>query len=189
MMKITAFGDEEKVIRVLTFQSPKVWNILKEKGTYTIDKSLCREKHDGYECELKEYGYDSPIWVFSPIGMSKGKLSETGVFHGRDFESGLLFFNFGSQMSISHDDLNEMYLFELEVKENELKRGLTHNSCSYVYVINGLRREQVKAIYQLTYREEGRENSWYYPRVKILGKFDEGVLFDKDFVCRDIYGY
>lgn len=169
-------------MRVLSFQSQSVLDILKSTGEYKIDKQLCREKHS-YNKELEAYGYESPVWVFAPIGMAR--LITPNVFHYRDFIDASKFMNFKCEMSLRNTtDLNNFLLLELDVEESQLKDGITHNGCSYAKVVNGITLDQLRAVYRLEYNR-AEEAGWYYPTVHIVELFDANPLFPKSFKCHD----
>ncbi len=88
--------------------------------------------------------------------MDMSRLGERRFLIKDDFISGDLFHSFSCELSVRRTtDLNNLLLLEIDVDEEHIKPGLTHNLCSYVKVINGLKKEQIKAIYKLNY-----DRSW-----------------------------
>lgn len=175
-------------IRVLSFQSREVLEILLKDKEYHPSVHLSRE---GRDCKLEkeQYGFKDVIWCFSPIGWynppNSPRISVPGKFSKEDFIDGSKFFNFRCEMSLpSNEHLNDLVLLELEYNEEELKKGLTHNSCSYVYVVPHLNLENLVAVYRLNY-DRSRGAGWYYPEVFVEKIYKGNPLFESDFLCYD----
>ncbi len=81
-----------------------------------------------------------------------------------------------------NESLNSLVLLELEYDKEDLKSGLTHNSCSYVYVAPYLNLENLVAVYRLNY-DRSREAGWYYPEVFVEKTYKDNPLFESDFLC------
>lgn len=186
-----AFGTPSvvsKKIRVLSFQSRDVLEVLLKDGKYHPSIELSREGRD-YRLEKEKYGFKDVIWCFSPIGwynpVNNPRLKIDGKFSKEDFIDGSKFFNFRCEMSLpDNEDLNDLVLLELEYDIDELKRGLTHNGCSYVNVVPRLTIENLVAVYRLQY-DRSRENGWYYPEVFVEKVYKDNPLFDEYFLCSE----
>lgn len=99
-------------MRVLTFQSKEVLNVLENNDRYEINKYLCRESGE-YNLELIRYKYFSPVWVFAPLGMNKRKLKDSNKFSKEDFIDAVKFMGFKCEMSLYDTlELNNFYLLE-----------------------------------------------------------------------------
>lgn len=174
---------EKIIMRVLSFQSQEVLDILNSDGEFIRDINKSREGREN-KLELEEYGYDNVIWVFAPMDMSR--LGDRKYFIEDDFVSGDLFHSFSCELSVRRTtDLNDLLLLEIDVDEEHIKTGLTHNSCSYVKVINGLKKEQIKAVYKLNY-DRSREVGWYYPIVEVIERFNDNTIFKESFKCHEV---
>ena len=173
-------------IRVLSFQSREVLDILLSHQEYHPDYNLSREGRN-YKLEKERYGFTDIIWCFSPIGWynpsNNPRIKIPGKFSKEDFIDGSKFFNFRCEMSLpDNESLNSLVLLELEYDKEDLKSGLTHNSCSYVYVAPYLNLENLVAVYRLNY-DRSREAGWYYPEVFVEKTYKDNPLFESDFLC------
>lgn len=182
-------SDSSEKIRVLSFQSKEVLDILLSDKEYHPSFELSREGRD-YSLEKESYNFEDVIWCFSPIGWynppSNPRIRIPGKFSKEDFTDGSKFFNFRCEMSLpNNESLNDLILLELEYNEDDLKKGLTHNSCNYVYVAPHLKLENLVAVYRLNY-DRSREAGWYYPEVFVESIYKENPLFDSNFLCKDL---
>lgn len=168
-------------VRVLSFQSREVLDILLKDKIYHPCHKLSREGRD-YKLEKDTYGFKDVIWCFSPVGC---KTITPNKFIKDDFINGVKFFNFRCEMSLpSNECLNDLFLLELEYDYYTPKPGLTHNACSYVYVIPELTMDNLVAVYRLNY-DRRREAGWYYPEVFIEKIYKRDSLFTSNFICKE----
>lgn len=167
-------------IRVLTFQSREVLDILLKKGEYNSDIDLSRESRD-YSLDIKQLEGANPIWCFSPVGLKTLYLNK---FVKEDFLNGSLFDRFRCEMSLpSGESLNDLVLLELEIPTENVKVGLTHNAYVGAVVIPSISLSSLIATYSLEYKD-GDGTSYFYPKVKLTTIYSECPLFGCDFTCR-----
>jgi hypothetical protein len=164
-------------MKVFSFQSKEVLKTLKKTGSYTPDPTKHRERRD-YTPDIEQLDGQLPIWCFTPVHYVIDKDASGDVFVKEMFLSGSLFFEYKCQMSLGENGLSEFVMLELEVPDEELKLGLTHNAYSGSQVFSKLALDRLVAVYRLDY-----SGHWYLPSVKTLEVHREGGLFPRDFKC------
>lgn len=156
-------------MRVLSFQSKEVVNIILNKGEYKADIYLCREKRD-YKLDTEQLNGNCPIWCFAPITGNE--------FTSSDFIDGVLLERFRCEMSLDQGvGLTKYYLLELEISNEELLTGKTHNAYTGAKVIPFIKFNQLKAIYRVEHTSH-----WYYKKIILIRSFSDDILFSKDFL-------
>jgi hypothetical protein len=156
-------------MRVLTFQSQEVLETILKDGIYYADSSKAREGHN-YHLDIAQLGGKVPVWCF---------VSLTGGFTSEKFIDGILFNRYNNEMSLwDNKGLSGFLMFELEVPEEQVFKGLTHNAYLGAKVMPFISKESLCAVYQLKYEH------WYYPEVFILRKFRGGILFPEPLQCK-----
>ena len=175
----------EQKIRLLTFQSKEVLQIIQRDGRYQSDCSKSREgasQKDYYIKDIEQLNGYNPIWGFSPIEMPK---ITDNKFKSEDFIDGCKFQRFKEEMSCSSRDINNKYLFEVEVKANKIRRGITHNDCNFAVIFPEIKKNDIVAVYQLHY-QPGHPLKWFYCDVNIIEKFRVDTLFKSNFTCHKV---
>ena len=167
-------------IRVLSFQSQEVLDILIREGIYYADPTKSRENRF-YTEDIKQLNGFNPVWCFSPIGYGE----ETKFkFEEEDFSNGNLFDRFRCEMSITDGNLlNPKYLLEIEVPAKDIRIGLTNNVYPRAVVIPKIKCENLVGIYRLSYCD-GNSANWFYPYVLFLKRYREDSLFKESFQCK-----
>jgi hypothetical protein len=134
-----------ELITCLSFQSQRVSYITLRDGVYKADATKCRERRDYYK-DIEQLGGENPIWCFAPRTDRVGEDFEAFV-KSEDF-----WIMASNQMSLARPSrLAAFSVLELRLSEERLKWGLTHNACAYSYVFSCLYREDIRAVYQLSY--------------------------------------
>lgn len=182
--KSSNFSDK---VRLLTFQSREVLELLLRDGSYLADPTKSRERRD-YKEDIAQLNGANPIWCFSPIGIRSvfTPMKVKDNFSYEDFISGVFFQNFRCEMSLgSGEGLNNLFLLEIECNRKLPKVGLTHNSYIGAVVIPKLELNNLIAVYQLNYVDDD-DFKWYYPDVTIINIYKDTPLFKENFSCRKI---
>lgn len=172
-----------KKLRILTFQSEEVLDIIRTEHIYHADSSKIREGRDNYyHKDIEQLNGYQPIWGFSPIDM---KSVRSNKFEAFDFLNGCKFQRFVEEMSISKREINKKLLMEVEIEANKIKVGITHNSCSFAVVFPEIKLENLVGVYQLHY-VPGDELKFFYCDVNVLETFKCDSLFKNGFTCRHV---
>ena len=139
-------------MRVITFQSKEVVDILLNEDVYFADVTKCRE-HNDYSEDIAQLGGYCPIWVFINIDMN-------------NFDT--LLERWRCEMSLEqHNGLSKFAMLELEIDESRVKTGLTHNSYKYACVIDRIEFKDLSAIYSVENTEH-----WYFKRITLKKCFN-----------------
>lgn len=154
-------------IRVLTFQSSEVLDILFKDGIYKADILKCREKRS-YSEDINTLNGDVPIWCFCK---TDGTTYETN-----DFLTGELFERFKCEMSLKTKGLAEYKMLELELEDSSLKLGKTHNSYLGAKIIQKITMNNLCAVYELNFNDH-----WYYPSIVLINRYRPEILFQENF--------
>lgn len=120
------------MVRVITFQSKEVLDLILSRSVYYADLTKSREKWN-YKEDVNQLGGFAPVWCFRlPFINDEEK-----------WYRGHYFVEFFSEMSLKGQiqDLLDLDMIELEVPENYLKPGLTHVGCDYSFVMPYIKRE------------------------------------------------
>jgi hypothetical protein len=158
-------------MRVLTFQSQAVLEILLKDGIYYADLAEARERHN-YSLDIETLGGEVPIWCF---------VSLKGGFTTEHFMNGDLFERYRCEMSLNQDSgLSNFVLLELEIPDTDIHRGLTHNAYLGAKVTAVITKEYLCGVYSLTYPEH-----WYYAKVDLVLRFREDILFPETLQCKE----
>lgn len=152
------------VVNVFTFQSKAVIDILLEKEFYKADINKCREKRS-YNRDIEQLDGGVPIWVFSPHVVHTKELNRFSIY---DLMSGEIWMMFRCEMSMQEEDFEKLYCIEFTTDVDKLKRGLTHNVCDAVFVVDEINLSDVKAIYTFNYPD------WYYAFV------NPDIIYDRN---------
>lgn len=123
-------------MRVFTFQTPDVLDILQYKGIYYADIKLCRE-HNDYGRDIARLNGKVPIWVFTKMKLD-------------DVASSM--FTYRCEMSLDIEDFCKLVMIELELDRQPLI-GLAHNSCDYACIIDSIHLSQLVMAYSLHPRD------------------------------------
>lgn len=135
-------------MRVISMQSPKVWQILRYKGVYHADLNFCREKAS-YSEDIERLGGLVPIWCWA-----YPDLSFRTLYNGEILEY------LRCEMSLGQEDCWTGFLMmEIEVPSELLHIGIHHNACCYSQVFGELRLDMVKAVYEVT---DSDVDGWYF---------------------------
>ncbi|MNV48316.1 hypothetical protein D3C71_1402150 [compost metagenome] len=156
-------------MRVLTFQSEDVIHTIIKEGVYRADLQFRRERRD-YTKDIEQLDGAIPIWCFTPV--------TTKPFEAEDFRDGSLFSLYKCEMSLN-TYLSVFPMIELEVPDNMLKQGLTHNGYSGAKVFSHISKDMLKAVYRLSYDEH-----YFYPKILLAKAYSDDVLFTHMFQCR-----
>lgn len=89
-------------IRILTFQSVEVLNILLNEGEYFANGELARENRN-YSDDIRQLNGVQPIWCFSPVGVRHflNPFKENDEYSAEDFINGSMFDTFRCEMSLN----------------------------------------------------------------------------------------
>ena len=159
-------------MRVLSFQSGDVINILINKGIYYADCNLSREKQNYIE-DIKQLNGYNPIWCFIP----KNKIG----FTKEDFKDGTRLERFRCEMSLDQKiGLTKFYMLELEIDEKDLKHGITHNAYEYAYVTHYIEFNQLKAVYIIQ-----NTNHWYFKKIIKITCYSNDTIFGWEFIGKE----
>ena len=120
-------------MRVISFQSKEVIDIVLSGAIYVPDIQKCRERSS----YLEDGG--PKVWVFDPTGSAEYS----------DITDGKLFRRCCNEMSMDEDEFLKLYMFELEINDNSLTVGKYHNSCAWAYVTPTLSVRQVVSVFKL----------------------------------------
>lgn len=160
-----------ETLRVLSFQSKEVLEILLSTGVYEPVLDKAREGHS-YEDDIRQLGGKIPIWCFGPIRKDQ--------FVTEDFADGSLFFRFNNEMSLNGTkEFHNFTLLELVLPFKEVKYGLTYNAYLGSKVFSTLKLENLRAVYSLDYTE-----SWYFPKINLVARFSNDILFEDDMIAQ-----
>ena len=154
-------------IKVLTYQSKEVVDIILRDNIYKVNLEMCREKRD-YSEDIKQLG-EPPIWGYIPKNITK-------------LENGDTLFTIKNEMSVDQEIINELFLIELELYPSQFKIGLSHNACDRVVVFKEIDINSVAGIYKVNYNEE-EEYGWYFPTITVLYNPKDTALFKNNFKC------
>lgn len=169
-------------MRLLTFQSKEVLELLLSETHYYADSTKSREMRD-YSQDIEQLNGYQPIWCFSPVGLSS--VAKSNIFSECDFKDGSLFDRFRCEMSISKKEvLSSLFLLEVEIDASIPKRGLTHNAYIGAVVIPELIEGNLIAVYKLDYKASGA-HKFFYPTLEVLQILKEKPLFPSSFNCKD----
>jgi hypothetical protein len=124
-------------MRVFSFQSQEVLDILLRDGVYKPDWRLCREGH-GSKGYYDEDG-GPKVWVFAKPDICYNS-----------FVDGLLMKRWHDEFGFGYNNKMSDYLFlELEIDENKLQLGHTHNAYMYSKVTEEIELSQLYAVYRV----------------------------------------
>lgn len=137
MKNSETFDNKEETVRVISFQSKEVWDIVVSTGEYIADPSLSRERRD-YKLDIEQLGGKQPVWGF----ISK---YENG-FSPIDFLDSMLLERFRCEMSLNQDGLQRFIVMELDVPVHLVKKGLTHNAYDYAVVFPEIQKDWLISI-------------------------------------------
>lgn len=141
-------------MRVLTYQSMEVLNILREQGTYKADLNLSREINDYKEDTAKLNGA-VPVWGFVHPAWQLG----FEIF-ADEFIYSTMFIKHRCEMSLTNTDgLKNFVLIEIDIPVEEIQLGTTHNSYNGSIIMDKLQLKDVVAVYSLVFPKGG------YPRM------------------------
>lgn len=157
-------------MRVLTFQTEDVIQTVLEDGVYYADKQFSRERRD-YKLDIEQLNGYHPIWCYAPVSDQP--------FKREDFLDGALFHRFKCEMSL-RGNLSQFPMIELEVADDMLKLGLTHNAYLGAKVFSHIDKSMLKAIYRMSFIDH-----WYFPRVFVEKQYAEDILFKDGLQTKD----
>lgn len=139
--------EEDGTIRILTFQSEEVLDLIKTQEIYYADDSRKRERRS-YELDVKQLNGYQPVWGFAlPY--------EYDII---DIYRGSIFINFKCEMSLSESILSDFVCLELFVPSELVKLGLTHNACYFAVVYPYVKKEFLHRVYKVEYTCGKHEN-------------------------------
>lgn len=127
-------------MRVFTFQTPDVLDILQHEGVYYADIKLCRE-HADYSRDIARLNGKVPIWVFTKMKLD-------------DVASSM--FTYRCEMALDIEDFCKLVMIELEL-DKQPPIGLTHNSYDYACIIDSIHLSQLVMAYSLHSADD-----WYF---------------------------
>lgn len=158
-------------MRVISMQSPEVWEILKRDRIYRADINMCRERAS-YAEDIKNLGGLVPIWCWA-----YPDLSFRTLFNGEVLEY------LRCEMSLGQDNCWEPFIMlELEISDNLLLKGIHHNDCPYSKVFGELHLDMLKAVYKL---EDSPDEGWYFKVITpIWIKDPEDCITNEILDCR-----
>lgn len=138
----------EDMMRVISMQSPKVWQLLRRNGVYYADLELCREKAN-YEKDRERLNGRVPIWCWA-----YPELSFRTLYNGEILE------HLRCEMSLGQENCWDLFLMlEIEVPDELLHIGIHHNACCYSKVFGELRLDMLKGVYKVT---DSPVEGWYF---------------------------
>lgn len=159
-------------IKVLSFQSEEVYNLLKEYGAYYSKPTLVRENRN-YSKDVEQLGGANPIWCFCS--------TKRDNFITEDFNDGALLERFRCEMSLDQDEsFSKLVLLELEIEESLLHIGKTHNAYDAAMVTAVLNYTDLVAAYRLV-----QVGYWYFNKAVPIEVNKVGSLFGAGFSCYD----
>ncbi len=136
-------------MRVISFQDRVVLEIILKDGVYFADASKCREKRD-YRLDRESLGGKLPIWVYMNPGINFNLL-----------RSGEVIERWRCEMSLDQKvGLTQFAMLELEIPENNIMVGKTHNAYKYAGVIDRIDKKLLCAIYRVEHT-----GHWFYKRI------------------------
>lgn len=148
-------------MRVITFQSGEVLNILVRDGEYYADISKCRESN-GYEHELKILDGKCPIWVFT----------------NPDIETGLTYTTpecWRCEMSLDHyTGLKAFVAMEFDLSPSNLFTGVSHNAYKYAMVTDHLSLSDLCCTYTIADIVVD-DSDWYFKKFTVSNVFNGKV--------------
>lgn len=154
-------------MKILTFQSQEVIKNVLLNGIYFSDNKLSRERRD-YKADIAQLGGFNPIWCFAS--------TKDRDFTSEDFTDGSLLERFRCEMSLNQETgLSAFMLLELDVNENEVFTGITHNAYDGAKVIPSISLDQLIAIYKVV-----PTTHWYYKNIRLLTSYGRTDLLFPD---------
>lgn len=164
-------------MRVVTFQSEEVLNIILNEGIYFANSSMCREKND-YSEDILALNGKTPIWIFANPDISFDTL-----------KSGELLEIWRCEMSLDQKiGLTQFKMLELEIDENNtlIKVGKTHNSYKYACVIDSIKKSQLCAVYHIE-----NTNHFFYKKIVFEQSFNDAknIITDNCIDTRSLQYY
>lgn len=162
-----------KPIRVLSYQSPAVWEILRH-SEYCAVPDLRRAPHDYHE-DTEQLGGAFPIWGFADY--------DGWIGDAEQVSNGKTLFTMHCESGYRQDAIGDLVLLDLMLPRDSIHEGRTHNACKYAVVFPVIKPEYVQAAYRVTY-DGDHTNSWYYPAISVLSICGDNPLFTTSMICR-----
>lgn len=135
-------------MRVITAQSPEVWQILLREGVYHPSLELAREPQD-YTEDIKQCDGNVPIWCYA-----YPEITFVTCCTGDLLES------LRSEMCLGQEGCwDNFLLLEVEVPVDKLHKGKAHNDCIWCQVFGVLTLRMVRAVYRL---RDSVNTGWYH---------------------------
>lgn len=135
-------------MRVISMQGKEVWDILRREKVYHAELDKCRE---GWSYKDDICDARVPIWCWAYPDLSFHMMCNGQVLEYLRCE-----------MSLGQEGCWDNFLmFEIEIQEDKLKSGKTHNACAYVKVFYELTLKMVKAVYSVRDTELD-DYGWYF---------------------------
>lgn len=146
-------------MRVISMQSPKVWNILNKDEIYEANLSMCREAVQ-YPDDMRNLGGAVPIWCCAYPDLGFHTIYDGSVLDSLRIEMHL------NQCGCWDDFL----MYEIEVPDCELHISTYNKENPYCKMFGCLRKNMVRAVYKI---EDSETDGWYYKVIIPIWIMDE----------------
>lgn len=155
-------------MRVVSFQSKEVLDIILKDTVYYADENKLRTSHD-YSIDKQQLNGCTPIWVFANENLCEETL-----------KSGELLERWRCEMSLDQEvGLTQFVMLELEVDPTNLKHGKTHNAYNYACVMNKIDLSQLCAVYRVEHTAH-----WYFKKIVLVKAYKEPAITNDELDTR-----
>ena len=152
-------------MRVITFQSQEVLDILLNNKVYYADNNKSRENND-YTKDIERLNGKSPIWVFNNPDI---QVNNTLNYFTPE--------TWRCEMSLgTKHGLENFLCLEFELDKSSLKQGQTHNSYKYAKVVDKLLLKDLCCVYKVSsitdLPKEIKNFDWYFKQFEVIKTFN-----------------
>lgn len=159
-------------MRVISFQSKEVFEIIINKGIYTSDINKCRENNN-YEEDIKQLNAN-PIWIFNNPNICFNLL-----------KNGEILERWRCEMSLDQEiGLTQFLMLELEIDECNIKIGKSHNSYNFASVVSKITKDQLCAVHHIE-----NTNHFFYKRIVLDKMYKNSTITNSCLDTRELKFY
>lgn len=157
-------------MRVISMQSPVVWDILKRDNIYTADLGLCREQVS-YKEDIKQLGGSVPIWCWAYPDLGFVTLHNNQILEYLRCE-----------MSLNqHNCWDHFVLLELEIPADKLLVGKHHNDCCWSKVTDKLTYDMVRSVNKVS---DSSQYGWYFKTITPIYRLKDSIFPPDGIDCK-----